>query len=189
MELMKVIAILFGLALTVLGYLNFQATGADSLWSLLPAVLGLFAILLGFLQGRWEHKHALYGVVMIAILTLISSIRALWNLVILLSGGEPALSAQLIWVRSVRGLLSILFILLATVLIDNFWHHWKEFGQFLGNWLGRVVLTIFYFTVFVPFGVGVRLLGDPLHIKKTPDQLWRARSTGDQSLEDVMRQF
>ena len=189
MDLMKIIAILFGLALTVLGYWNYIATGADSLWSLVPAVLGLFAILFGILQGRWEHKHAIYGVVMVAILTFISSIRALWNLIILFSGGQPALSVELIWIRSLRGSLSVLFVLLAIILVENFWHHWKAFGQFLGNWLGRVVLTIFYFTVFVPFGLGVRLFGDPLHIKKTPVQLWRMRNTGDQSLEDVMRQF
>ena len=127
---MKVVAIFYGLALTVLGVWNFVATGADSVWSLVPAVLGLFAILFGILQNRWEHKHALYGVVMIAILTLISSIRALWNLVILLTGGEPALSTELIWIRSLRGVLSVLFILLAIVFVDNFWHHWKSFGSY-----------------------------------------------------------
>jgi hypothetical protein len=189
MDLMKVVAILFGVALTILGYFNFIATGADNLWTLVPAFLGLFAILFGILQGRWEHKHALYGVVMIAILTLVSSIRALWNLIILLSGGEPALSGQLIWVRSLRGLLSLLFILLVVVFVEKFWHHWRAFGQFLGDWLGRVVLTIFYFTVFVPFGLGVRIFGDPLHIKSIPAQLWRSRSTGDQTLEDVLRQY
>ena len=74
-------------------------------------------------------------------------------------------------------------------LLRKFWAGWKRFGHFMGDWLARVVLTIFYFTVFVPFGLGVRLLADPLHIKKRPDQLWRSRTTGDQSLEDLRRQF
>ena len=186
---MKILSILFGLALTILGIMNYTASGADSFWSLMPALYGLLAILFGFLQGRWPHKHALFGVVMMAIITLLGSIRGLWNLFVLVTGGEPALSTQLIMIRSVRGILSILFIVLVVTLTKNVWHHWKEFGQFLGDWLGRAVLTVFYFTVFVPFGLGVRLFADPLQIKKQPDKFWQPRSTGDQKIEEVLRQF
>ena len=75
-------------------------------------------------------------------------------------------------------------------LLRNAWELWKRFGQFLGDWLARIVLTIFYFTVFVPFGLGVTLLSDPLRIRQSdgPD-LWLSRQTGDQSLDDVQRQF
>lgn len=73
--------------------------------------------------------------------------------------------------------------------LKRFWTAWKAFGHFMGNVLARIALTIFYFTVFVPFGVGVRLFSDPLHLKTTPSHLWRARSTGDQKLEEVLRQF
>lgn len=186
---MKPITIIFGILLTLLGVWNYTAGGAESVWLLLPALFGLLAVLFGFLQGRWPHKHPLYGAVMMAILSFIGSIRGLWGLVVLLAGGQPALPTELIWARSLRGLLSIGFIGLAYFLIDNFRHHWKEFGQFLGNWLGRVVLTLFYFTVFVPFGLGVRLLADPLHLKKQPAPLWRPRTTGDKDLEHVQRQF
>jgi hypothetical protein len=51
------------------------------------------------------------------------------------------------------------------------------------------MMMIFYFTVFVPFAVGVRLFSDPLQIKTRPARLWRDRVTTDQKLEDVMRQF
>ena len=186
---MKLLSILFGIALTVLGVWNYTAEGASSLWSLIPALYGLLALLFGFLQGRWAHKHATFGVVMMAILTLLSSLRGLWNLGVLLTGGSPALSIELITIRSVRGILSILFILLTIALVENVWVHWKQFGHFLGDWLGRAVLTIFYFTVFVPFGIGVRLFSDPLHIKTEPDDRWRPRETGDQNFEDVLRQF
>jgi hypothetical protein len=84
---------------------------------------------------------------------------------------------------------SIAFILFVVWQTDNFWPQWKEFGQFLGDWFGRTILTVFYFTFFVPFGIGVRLFSDPLHIKKQPVELWRSRPTGDQKLEDVLRQF
>jgi hypothetical protein len=74
-------------------------------------------------------------------------------------------------------------------LLRKFWERWKAFGQFLGNLVARVVLSLFYFTVFVPFGLGVRLLSDPLQIKTRPDSLWRPRSTADQTLDEVGRQF
>lgn len=186
---MKLITLTFGILLTILGWWNYTASGADSLWSLLPALFGVLAVLFGFLQGRWDHKHALYGAVMMAIFSFIGSIRALGSLFVLLTGGEPALSAELIWARSLRGVVSIGFVVLAYLLIENFWQHWKAFGHFLGDWLGRAVLTVFYFTVFVPFGVGVRLFSDPLHIKTRPDDLWRPRSTGDKNVEEVLRQF
>jgi hypothetical protein len=186
---MKILSILLGLALTVLGIISYTTGDAESIWSLAPALFGLLAILFGFLQGRWKHYHAVYGVVMLAILTLLASIRGIWSLIVWLTGGQPAMANNLILIHVARGFLSALFIALAIVLVKNFWRHWKEFGQFLGNWLGRVVLTIFYFTVFVPFGLGVRLFADPLHIKKQPDEFWQPRTTGDQKLEDVLRQF
>jgi hypothetical protein len=73
--------------------------------------------------------------------------------------------------------------------LKRVWRAWKGFGEFLGNLLARVVLTLFYFTIFVPFAIGVRWLSDPLQIKSQPEELWRPRKTGDQKLEDVLRQF
>ncbi|HRV96860.1 MAG TPA: hypothetical protein P5526_32190 [Anaerolineae bacterium] len=69
------------------------------------------------------------------------------------------------------------------------WAGWKRFGEIIGNFLARIVLTIFYFTVFVPFAIGVRLLSDPLKIKELPAELWQPRTTGDQQLEEALRQF
>ena len=45
------------------------------------------------------------------------------------------------------------------------WPAWKRFGQLMGDIVGRVVLTIFYFTVFLPFGLVSRLARDPLTIQ------------------------
>ncbi len=186
---MKLITIVFGILLAVLGVWDYTVAGAASVWALLPALFGLLAIFFGVLQGRYKHKRAEFGAVMMAILSFIGSIRGLWSLVILLGGGQPALPAELIWARSLRGLLSVAFVVTAYFLINNFWRHWQKFGHFLGDWLGRLALTVFYFTVFIPFGLGVRLFGDPLHIKSQPAELWRKRATGDQNLEEVLRQF
>ena len=74
-------------------------------------------------------------------------------------------------------------------IIRKLWESWKAFGRLLGNIVARVALSIFYFTVFVPFGLGVRWFSDPLQIKTKPSSLWRPRTTTDQTLTEVERQF
>ena len=73
-------------------------------------------------------------------------------------------------------------------MLSKFWSAWKKIGQWIGDMLARIVLTVFYFTIFLPFGLGVRLFGDPLHIKQRPDSLWVPRKTIDLEMEDVRRQ-
>jgi len=73
--------------------------------------------------------------------------------------------------------------------LRKLWEGWKAFGRFLGNLVARVVLSIFYFTVFVPFGLGVRWLSDPLQLKTSPDSLWRPRATTVETLAEAERQF
>ena len=41
------------------------------------------------------------------------------------------------------------------------WEAWKRFGHFMGDVIGRLVLTVFYFTLFMPFGLGVRFFWRP----------------------------
>jgi hypothetical protein len=184
---MKILTICFGILLTLLGAVYFYVSGIAGFGALLPALFGVFIILFGILQGKWEHNNPLYGSLMLALLTFLHSLRGLYNLFTMLAGGKVA-DAETI-MRSIIGLSSVVFIILGLSLIKDFWRGWRAFGQFLGNWLARVVLTVFYFTIFIPFGLGVRLFADPLHIKKQPNELWRPRTTGDQKFEDVVRQF
>jgi hypothetical protein len=69
------------------------------------------------------------------------------------------------------------------------WEAWKRFGQFMGDLIGRLVLTIFYFTLFMPFGLGVRLFGDPLSLRSSSSAKWVDRKTHDLTLEDSRRLF
>jgi hypothetical protein len=64
------------------------------------------------------------------------------------------------------------------------WHVWRRFGQFLNDWVARVILSIFYFTIFMPFGLGVRLLLDPLTLKPGHSANWQKRVTTDLALDD-----
>jgi hypothetical protein len=72
-------------------------------------------------------------------------------------------------------------------ILRRFWERWKRFGQFMGDFIGRLVLTIFYFTIFLPFGLGIRLLGDKLDIKRRIKPDWQQRATEDLTIEDSRR--
>jgi hypothetical protein len=73
--------------------------------------------------------------------------------------------------------------------LSKFWETWKRFGRFMGNIITRIILTILYFTIFVPFGIGARLFTDPLQIKGERSESWNKRETGDKNLEEIARQF
>ena len=70
------------------------------------------------------------------------------------------------------------------------WEAWKRIGQVIGDFVARIVLSIFYSTVFVPFALGVKLFRDPLRTKvMRRNSWWWERRTRDLSLEDARRQF
>ena len=73
--------------------------------------------------------------------------------------------------------------------LRKFWQAWKRIGQFIGDQVGRVVLTVFYFTLFVPFALGVRLFGDPLALRPSNRAIWLERKTQDLTLDDSRRLF
>jgi 4-amino-4-deoxy-L-arabinose transferase-like glycosyltransferase len=65
----------------------------------------------------------------------------------------------------------------------------KRIGHFIGDCIARVVLSLFYFTLFVPYGVGARLFGDPLDMKaKAKSSWWLERTTRDLGLDDARKQ-
>lgn len=72
--------------------------------------------------------------------------------------------------------------------VRRLWQAWKKFGQILGDLIGRILLTIFYFTVFMPFGLGMKLFGDRLDIKSRTAPKWTGRKTYDLALKDARRQ-
>jgi hypothetical protein len=70
------------------------------------------------------------------------------------------------------------------------WHAWKACAHDIGQFQSRALLTVFYFTVFVPFAMVTRLFGDPLRLRldgrKTDWSEWTAH---DSSIEAARRQF
>ena len=76
-------------------------------------------------------------------------------------------------------------------LLRKLWQAWKRFGQFLGDILARIVLTLFYFTLFAPFGVGVTWFSDPLRVRDAGVLSWLPCPTPENapSVDDARRQF
>jgi hypothetical protein len=73
--------------------------------------------------------------------------------------------------------------------LRKIWHAWQRIGQFIGDQIGRIVLTVFYFTLFMPFALIVRFFMDPLGIKPLGRSKWLERKTQDLTLDDSRRLF
>jgi hypothetical protein len=69
------------------------------------------------------------------------------------------------------------------------WRGWLRVARFIGDWIARFILTLFYFTLFVPFALIVKKFSDPLAIKPVHKPGWIQRTTGDLTVEDMRRQF
>ena len=57
-------------------------------------------------------------------------------------------------------------------LLKRLWNGWKRFGKKVGDFQARVLLTIFYFVILAPFGLGMRA-ADPLGLRKAGEPAWR----------------
>jgi hypothetical protein len=47
---------------------------------------------------------------------------------------------------------------------------WKRVAHAVGNFQARILLTVFYGIIVLPFGILARLFADPLRIKHPPTQ-------------------
>ena len=64
---------------------------------------------------------------------------------------------------------------------------WNKFGHFIGNLNARILLTVLYAVVILPFGVAVRFFSDSLHSKKRPTS-WFDHPPAANTLEEARRQ-
>lgn len=75
-------------------------------------------------------------------------------------------------------------------LLTRLWEGWQGFAADMGNYQSRTLLAFFYFVVVTPFGLLVRLLGDPLWVKHSAsDSFWISRSGVSTELDEARRQF
>lgn len=74
--------------------------------------------------------------------------------------------------------------------LQTFWQGWKRVAKIIGDFQARILLTVFYFFIFGPFALAVRLFRDPLGIKPGGARGWHAK--GDEAIapmERATRQF
>ena len=72
-------------------------------------------------------------------------------------------------------------------LLRGLWEGWKRVAKKIGNFQARVLLAIFYFTLFCPFALVVRWSSDPLALKGKKPRGWQPLSPAEISLLDLAR--
>jgi hypothetical protein len=72
--------------------------------------------------------------------------------------------------------------------LRRLWEGWKRIGRKIGDFQARVLLTLIYAIVVLPFGLIVTLLGDPLRIRK-PRERWQEHPDDKMDLRWAHRQW
>ena len=68
---------------------------------------------------------------------------------------------------------------------------WDRFNIIVGIYgdiQGRLIVTLFYFTLLVPFGIGARLFNNSLRLRHTDNPQWLERPPVQNGLEEASRQ-
>jgi hypothetical protein len=73
-------------------------------------------------------------------------------------------------------------------MLKRFWEAWKRIAHKIGSFQARVVLTVLYGVLVLPFGLVVRWFSDPLRIKRRP-QGWLEHAENPNDLEWAHRQW
>jgi hypothetical protein len=65
-------------------------------------------------------------------------------------------------------------------MLTRAWKAWKHVARTIGTFQARLLLTVFYIVLVLPFGILARLFFDPLRTKRRPTQwLDRLHETHD----------
>ncbi len=74
--------------------------------------------------------------------------------------------------------------------LGDAWIRWKRLAHVIGNFQARVLLTVFYFVIVPPFALIVRLLKDPLTLRRprTAKTFWIERPPEGAPAERARRQ-
>jgi hypothetical protein len=70
------------------------------------------------------------------------------------------------------------------------WAAWKRIAERIGHFQAKVLLGLLYFLFVTPFALGLKVLSDPLRIKKkSMPSWWHDQPRQTLTLEDAARQF
>ena len=68
------------------------------------------------------------------------------------------------------------------------WQRWLRIAAIIGDSQARVVLSLVYFIIILPFGLGVRFFAEPLGIKGRRQSAWSDFPERSQTPEAARRQ-
>ena len=72
-------------------------------------------------------------------------------------------------------------------MLNRIWQSWKRAAHAIGTFQARILLTAFYATLVLPFGIFARLFSDALRIKRRPTR-WLKHPDDAPDLEWAKRQ-
>lgn len=73
-------------------------------------------------------------------------------------------------------------------MFKRLWEAWKRLAHRIGTFQARVLLTVLYAVLVLPFGLAVRFLADPLRTKR-PLAEWLDHPNDPMSMEWARRQW
>lgn len=75
-------------------------------------------------------------------------------------------------------------------MLGRIWTRWKAIGQRIGDFQARVILTVLYFLLLGPPALIIKLLRDPLKLRRPPhESAWIPGPEEPVSMESARRQF
>ena len=75
------------------------------------------------------------------------------------------------------------------ILLSRIWAGWKRFGRLLGAVQAEIILFLFYFLIFTPCGLIMRLFGyDSLRTRKRDQSNWQNAGLGQFDKEKASHQ-
>ena len=73
--------------------------------------------------------------------------------------------------------------------LKRLWVGWGRLARRMGNFQGRVLLALFYFSAVMPFAILTRLFSDPLHLRRQAESSWLDRPPSLGEGETMKDQF
>lgn len=68
------------------------------------------------------------------------------------------------------------------------WERWQIVARVNGDYVARLLVNVFYFTIMVPFALGVKYMTDPLGLRN-PAARWLDRKPVGTTLDEARSQF
>lgn len=74
-------------------------------------------------------------------------------------------------------------------MLKRVWEAWKKIAHKIGVFQSRVILSVLYIILIIPFSLAVKYITDPLRLKNRPmESYWIKRTPQEPSMEEARRQ-